>query len=742
MRFSKLLPWRMLLQRAARRYGFIDPLLFLARMRRFSQPSDVAEPIELLRAGVSFHARGLLNTRAIQTNLDWVWPYWVECQFNPASASFVPRAFSFSHVNLTHRNWTAAAQPDFAVYPIVDPRGLVTPLYDGWSLDFWLIGSDGTSLLPSKLERIEQTLAMDDELAVVTRASADGMALNSRAAVRFNAGRPELQVELTAQSEQAAQLVVAVRPYNPEGIQIIESASFTDRRMTVNRTAEIGFSDEPDAVHFSEYERGDVLHHLDDDVAPDARCEVGMLTAAVQFDLEPGHRTVRVNVPLTAEAERERATIGTNSWRQVLGPAASLSVPDTLYQYLYDAALRTTTLLSAGQIVPGPYTYKRFWFRDACLMMNALLAVNLPDRVARTFSTFIAQQKRDGYFQSQEGEWDSNGQVLWICNRYEQLTGERLDRDLLKTLAKAARWFRQKRVDAPGTLHDGLLPAGFSAEHFGPNDYYYWDDYWAVAGLQGAEQIFQRHGDSSTSDYCRQEAATMAGAIARSLDAIPARRREGGIPASPYRRLDSGAIGSMVADYPLQLVALGDSALLSTCEHLMQHCFHEGAFFQDMIHSGQNIYLTLDIAQTLMRHGDPRYRDLLDRVAALASSTGQWPEAVHPRTGGGCMGDGQHGWAAAEWLMMIRNLFVREEGDHLVIGAGILPRWLETDEALQFGPTLTPFGAVSVAVSVSPRQVSVEGQWFREPPRMTVDVPGYRKFDLDPAKPRQALVAG
>ena len=36
------------------------------------------------------------------------------------------------------------------------------------------------------------------------------------------------------------------------------------------------------------------------------------------------------------------------------------------------------------------------------------------------------------------------------------------------------------------------------------------------------------------------------------------------------------------------------------------------------------------------------------------------------------MGDGQHGWAAAEWIMIIRNAFVREEHDHLVIGAGIL----------------------------------------------------------------------
>ena len=88
------------------------PDRLLARLHRFAQPSEVAEPIELLRAGVLFHARGIVNTKAIQHNLDWVWPYWVERQFDPHDVSFIPRAFSFSHVNLTHRNWTAIGLPD------------------------------------------------------------------------------------------------------------------------------------------------------------------------------------------------------------------------------------------------------------------------------------------------------------------------------------------------------------------------------------------------------------------------------------------------------------------------------------------------------------------------------------------------------------------------------------------------------------------------------------------------------
>lgn len=123
-------------------------------------------------------------------------------------------------------------------------------------------------------------------------------------------------------------------------------------------------------------------------------------------------------------------------------------------------------------------------------------------------------------------------------------------------------------------------------------------------------------------------------------------------------------MGSLVADYPLQILPPGNRAVARTVDFLMTRCFHEGGFFQDMIHSGVNAYLTLSIAQTLLRNDDPRYANLLETVADLASPTGQWPEAIHPRTRGGCMGDGQHGWAAAEWVQLVRNLFVREEGEN------------------------------------------------------------------------------
>src|SRR5690606_25667504 len=104
MSWSRWAPLRWVISRAAQRQGFLDPIEFLARLRSLAEPSEVGEPIELLRAGVVFHARGIINSKVIQHNLDWVWPYWVMRQYDPHGDSFIPRAFSASHINLTHRD--------------------------------------------------------------------------------------------------------------------------------------------------------------------------------------------------------------------------------------------------------------------------------------------------------------------------------------------------------------------------------------------------------------------------------------------------------------------------------------------------------------------------------------------------------------------------------------------------------------------------------------------------------------
>ena len=764
--WMKWLPWRFLIRRVARAHGFLDPISVLARLHRFAQPSEVGEPVELLRAGVVFHARGLINSRVIQHNLDWVWPYWVERQFDPRDDAFIPRAFSITHVNLTHRNWTAVGWPDCPELPIVDPRGLLTPLYDGWSLEGWIKtddvqgctsvaggrtpgATDGRRLLPSRTDATDQRLDIRDGVAVITTSREAGLELTSRASVELASGQPVCRMALTAQADSAGWLVLALRPYNPEGISFIHEVTLSPERTawSIEGRRAVEFDAPAERHHVSDYRAGDVHIHLQDiEDQQRGTCEVGMATAAALFRLEAGKpRTIRVSVPL-GDAHKT-AQVFETSWEESLHGHCQLRIPDAHFQFLYDAAVRTLILHSPDDVYPGPYTYKRFWFRDAAFIIHGLLCAGLTERAERALDRFPPRQTARGYFHSQDGEWDSNGEALWIMHRFCELTGRAPKHEWQQAIVRGARWIMRKRLaedtDAP---HDGLLPAGFSAEHLGPNDYYYWDDFWGIAGLHSAAALCGLTGEDALREEFAREGEAFRQAVERSLAGVAKRLGRPAMPASPYRRLDAGAIGSLAVGYPAQLCVPDDSRLLDTVEFLLQNCMVQGGFFQDMIHSGINPYLTLHLAQVLLRAGDPRYLELVDAVAKLASPTGQWPEAIHPRTHGGCMGDGQHVWAAAEWVLMMRNCFVREEDESLILCQGVPARWLEQGAPLAFGPAPTAFGPVSVTIEQSEDtgRVSVawHGTWHGAAPAIEVRLPGFRPVVAKPDATSVDLMQG
>ena len=696
----KWLPWKFLLKAAARKQGFLDPIKFLAQLQNFAQPSEVAAPLELIRSGVVLHARGLINSLAIQHNLDWIWPYWVECQYDPRNDAFIPRSFSLTQINLTHRNWTALGVPGISEFPLVDPRGLLTPFYDSWSIDVWIIPEEGEPLIPSRCPNASQKMLMGDDLCVTTTLSLGQLKLQLQAQVTGHAGAPICQLKITGSSVQKANLVISLRPYNPEGVSFINSIAILKKVLgwQVNGENLILFDKPPNRWLFSDYNRGDVYSRLSSlEDALEVSCKVGMATAAAVYPIV-GSMEVTVSLPLTKgkidSPVSDHSTIE-ESWKTSLQGVCALQIPDEHFKFLYQAAIYTMILHSPKEVYPGPFIYRRFWFRDAAFILQALLCVGLKGRVKRAIDCFRARQTIQGYFLSQEGEWDSNGEALWIIRQYCEMTGSLPPKEWEDSIKKGGQWICKKRLtNGSFSPHSGLLPSGFSAEHLGPNDFYYWDDFWSVAGLRAAAYLSTAYQDNIKAGYFEGESNSLLESINQSLKKVAERLIKPAIPASPYRRMDTGAVGSLTASYPLRVFESSDPRIIDTADFLMKNCLVHGGFFHNMTHSGINPYLTLHLAQVLLRADDPRYFALMSAVAKLASPTGQWPESIHPRTGGGCMGDGQHVWAAAEWVLMIRNCFVREEEEGLILCSGIPQIWLDKEELMTFGPAPTSFGDI------------------------------------------------
>ena len=102
------------------------------------------------------------------------------------------------------------------------------------------------------------------------------------------------------------------------------------------------------------------------------------------------------------------------------------------------------------------------------------------------------------------------------------------------------------------------------------------------------------------------------------------------------------------------------------------------------------------------------------------------------------MGDGQHVWASAEWILMVRNCLVREEQreDLVVLLSGVPERWYKPNAMFSFGPAPTIFGPISLSVSSRGNRLDVRwnARWRGGEPRVEVRLPGYPPVEAEPGR--------
>lgn len=705
-----------------------DTVRHLTTFQRLGETVEVQLPGELVPIGARTVFRALRTRAAAQIGAEWVWPYWLHRQLDPESPAFVPRGHLPFLTNVTNRNWTSVGNLDSVWEAIVDPRGLVTPWNDGWSLDWW-IGADDRWHVPAREASVRQRLVGASPVVETAMRVPGGDVFHRVYAMRTagpDGGDELVLVELENASSSPIAVALGVRPYNPEGLSVIERIELHDATVTVDGRVSLLLPRRPQRVAASTFHDGDSACDVFEGKATDEfpaglRCDAGMAQAAFLFPL--AHRaTMHVAMPLSPErrtrrrglarrratrapdfpAARPSAATVASGWEAQTRRGMRLELPDPRLQEAIDANRRYLLLLHDGdEITPGPMTYHRFWFRDAAYLVAALDRYGFHDEAAQVISSYPSRQHVDGFFFSQRQEWDANGCALWTMANHWQLTRDRalLD-ELVGSIAKGVHWIERKRHTKRLRRDEsllGLLPAGISAEHLGPFDYFYWDDFWGVAGLRAGAAMLRDAGQPEAAADADRFAAAMWADVQRSLDITASRLGTAAIPAGPRRLLDAGAIGSLVACEPLGLLAAGDPSIVATCDLLREQFVHDdGPFFQAISHTGYGTYLTLQLASVELAAGEARALRRLRWMLDAATPTFTWPEAIHPRLPGGCMGDGHHGWAAADFLSFVRSMLVREVEGGLDLCTLLPDDW--QGRGLEVHDAPTAFGRLSFAV--------------------------------------------
>src|SRR5438309_5652556 len=319
------------LRRAMGRLRITDDIVrYLSTFQRLGETVEVELPGELLPVGARTVFRAVRTRAAAQLGVDWVWPYWLDRQLDPRARAFVPRGHLPVLTNVTHRNWTAVGNIGSPWEAIVDPRGLVTPWYDGWSLDWW-VGADDRWHVPSRDAGVRQRL-VDAAPVVETAMRVPGGDVIHRA-YAVQADEEFVVVEIENRSRLPVALALAVRPYNPEGLAVVERIALHDRTVTVDGRPALLLPKPPSRAAGSTFHQGDsadvVFAGAAGDAFPDQlRCEAGLAQAAFLFPLAHG-ATLQAALPLVAERRtRRRGLARRRVERMPEGPIGGLATAD------------------------------------------------------------------------------------------------------------------------------------------------------------------------------------------------------------------------------------------------------------------------------------------------------------------------------------------------------------------------------------------------------------------------------
>jgi hypothetical protein len=698
---------------------YIKPMSIVGKQGRGGLPKD------LISMNILNMVRGLFNQIVFASHSVWVWPYWVVQQYNSRGEGFIPRGFQLPAMNVANRNWTAIGKLGNIKEAIVDVRGLVTPRIYSWSVDVWAYHK-GKLYAPSRMKVVKQRVISSIPM-IETRFNADDFLITTTVFVQTIQGRDTIfhssKITNFGDNGDDISLIVSVRPYNPEGISLISKCSYKNNMFFVNGHLGLILKDAPSRVLLSNFDRGDINELLADKtiVTPtDIKCDAGLVTAGAEYDLflNPDEEKIiecritmdKNNVILKeaylegdAENYKQQTLI---EWGTKVAEGIEISIPDKRLEKAFKTNVSFLLLFHDGKsITPGPFNYHNFWFRDASYLLQALFKCGFFDEAKEVLSTYPSRQRLSGFFFSQMTEWDSNGEAIWVIAEYYRVTNDLiLLRKLIPSVYNGAKWIVRKlresyKEKAP---YKGLMPLGLSAEHFGANGVYYWDDYWSLKGLMDAKFLIEQVPEEKLDTLFIEKAIEN---LKKDIDAslVIAAQKEGKpcLPIGPDRYIDSGAIGSLAVLYPLYLFDPFDERLVNTVEMLTERCFTNGAFFHDINHSGHGTYLNAHIAQYYISQRDQRALDLTYWLLDKATNTFTWPESIHPFTFGGVVGDGHHGWAAADFLMVVRNMLFLEENDKLILTPVIPKDWLHLFEEIKVKKAPTHFGKIAFKYIVS-----------------------------------------
>ncbi len=618
--------------------------------------------------------------------------------------------------------WSAVGLDGGGTEGLVATDGTLSPARNTMGVSFWLRDDTSGQLYVPQLDHVSQSLD-DGHLPLITTRWSAGQATVSIIAFAASTaenpidpapdGGQTMLVDTTIQAGGEPRpwtLYVAVRPYGPAGgvsplDEVVTSAQTVRANGSLALVAQapanrFGASNEATIDPSVLAERGETP------AAANARSDHGLASGLLAYDVTLGRdatQTYRFALPmqqvagapdLVAQLRRIdvaalRARVAA-AWRQRLHQV-ELSLPDAEVVNAFYASLAYILMARQGsELYSGPLSERAFWFRDAAYITAALDETGYASTVQPILRLMTSTQLPSGRYppiveangqarQPMKTEWDSQGEVIYSLVEYARQTHDlSFLRGAYPGIWRAAK-FQQGQLQAArvrsllGTPFYGILPAGESAEDLYSADWHhYWDDFWAMAGFQEAAVAAGLLGYSNDVSWLTGQEDSLRRAVLNGVARVRTPDGHSYIPNGPEDSNTTAMARSATPSiWPVEVLDPTSELVAYSFQTYYQHTVkpYDGAYAHYNYHYWP--YAGISLAHAFYRLAMVDQADsMLQWVLRhqTAPNLYAWAEVVDPKTSAFALGDMPHSWMGAEFVLLIRDMLVREQGDRLAIG--------------------------------------------------------------------------
>ncbi|HUT23708.1 MAG TPA: hypothetical protein VM492_05150, partial [Sumerlaeia bacterium] len=378
-----------------------------------------------------------------------------------------------------------------------------------------------------------------------------------------------------------------------------------------------------------------------------------------------------------------------------------------------------------GVLHGGEGFYDNFYIRDGGYQIMELEEAGLWDSARKALEAYLAHQRPDGRFESQGGQFDANGQALWVLWQYAKISG---DRDWLAQVYPAMRratdWIAQARRSAPAdSTYAGLLPNAVADGEF------LWDgkhhivgyDFWNLRGLLCTADAARALGKTDDADALLKEAGSYREALHRAWKST-------GLAHFPPSWETKGTHwGNTETLWPTEIFSPQDARVAALVQEVRER--FGGGYVEGTIQwlgesGGKAIHPYMGAYTTMASLARGEHEQVVEDFywrLLHSSASNAFPEGIHYELRRAWNDTMPHVTGASNYALMLRHMLVHERGEELHLLKAVPDWWLGEGQEIRIERAPTHFGEMGLLVRGKKSGVEVAfDPPQREPPKRVI----------------------